>query len=89
LFRADGHNDSFVVLPLHEQSDQTLESRYAVAGKDREGIAAAGLAAPKMKAIRHFGWGGESAGIAGKGANHYRMHENKTRTLLRIVNGGC
>jgi hypothetical protein len=82
------HRDHGAVfaLPFHEQSHKTVECRQGLARKDRKGVAAARLAPPKAKTLSHFGRGGEGAGIAGKRANRYRMHENKTRTFFENVN---
>jgi hypothetical protein len=53
------------VLPFHEQGHKPVECGQGLARKDGKGVAAAGLAAPKAEALRHFRWGGEGAGIAG------------------------
>jgi hypothetical protein len=63
---ADGDNDTVLVPPFHEQRNKMLEGGHAISRKNGEGIAAARLAAPKMKTIRHFRRGGEGTGIAGQ-----------------------
>src|ERR1700687_3272320 len=84
----DRDHGALLSLSPDEQGDEAVERRRPLGRVDAAGVTMAGGAVPKMKAARERGMarGGKGAGVASFGANHDRMHENKTRTNFGIVN---
>src|SRR5712691_413354 len=84
----DRDHTTLVLLAPNEQGDEAVECRYPFRRVDAAGVTMAGGAVPEMKAARErrMARGGEGTGVTGFGANHDRVHENKTRTKHGIVN---